>query len=127
MVFLLDQESVTPLYTAGRPSLEGRVLFTNGKPGTPDAAFLKLNNPLGDPTLIPDMVRKGYLVRTMTDAGPAKRDAALSSGAQLLSTDYPFDYRAPNSGYSVRFESGNARCNPVVQAPACNPAALQEK
>ncbi|MCX6607823.1 MAG: phosphatidylinositol-specific phospholipase C1-like protein [Acidobacteria bacterium] len=127
VVFLLDQESVTPLYTAGRPSLEGRVLFTNGKPGTPDAAFLKLNNPLGDPTLIPNMVRKGYLVRTMTDPSPAKRDAALTSGAQLLSTDYPFDYRAPNSGYSVRFESGNARCNPVVQAPACNLAALQEK
>ena len=127
VVFLLDQESVTPLYTAGRPSLEGRVLFTNGNPGSPDAAFLKLNNPLADPTLIPNRVRQGYLVRTMTDPGPAKRDAALSSGAQLLSTDYPFDYQAPNSNYSVRFQSGNARCNPVVQAPACNLSALQEK
>ncbi len=127
VVFLFDQESVTPLYSAGRPSLEGRVLFTNGKPGSPDAAFLKLNNPVTDPTLIPSMVRKGYLVRTMTDPGPAKRDAALASGAQLLSTDYPFDYRAPNSDYSVHFESGNARCNPVVRPPSCNLAALQEK
>lgn len=128
VIFLLDQESVTPLYTAGRPSLEGRVLFTNAKPGTPDAAFLKLNNPLADPDLIPNMVRKGYLVRTMTDPGPAKRDAALASGAQLLSTDYPFDYRAPNSDYSVRFPTpGNVRCNPVKANPACTPAALQEK
>jgi hypothetical protein len=34
VIFLLDQERATPLYTAGHPTLEGRVMFTNSTPGT---------------------------------------------------------------------------------------------
>lgn len=132
VIFLLDQARVTPIYTAGHPALEGRIFFTNAKPGTPDAAFVEVNDPTD--TRIPDLVRKGYLVRTMTDPGrqgvreglTARRDAALKSGAQLLSTDYPFDERDRESNYSVRFESGNARCNPIVRANACSAALLRE-
>ena len=32
-------------YTAEHPALSGRVLFTSSEPGTPEAAFLKLNTP----------------------------------------------------------------------------------
>jgi hypothetical protein len=68
-------------------------------------------------------VRKGYLVRTRTDADlvqarsgdVTQRDAALASGAQLLSTDFPFNERARWTGYSVRFpEGGIARCDPAL-------------
>ena len=40
MLFLLDNEPgpVRDAYVAGRPSLEGRVLFTNSLPGEPDVA-----------------------------------------------------------------------------------------
>ncbi len=126
VAFLLDQRRVGPLYTKGHPSLEGRVLFTNAQPGTPDAAFIEVNDSLADPNLIPGLVRKGYLVRTMTDPGPAgvrandtkKREAAMASGAQILSTDYPWDESAP-SGYSVRFANGIVRCNPVLKPAGC--------
>jgi hypothetical protein len=129
-VFLLDQERVTPLYTDGHSSLEGRVMFTNATPGTPDAAFVKRNDPRSPE--IPELVRKGYLVRTMTDGGHravaandgSRRDAALASGAQLLSTDYPFAY-AHASGYSVRFAGGIVRCNPV-RARRCDTVPLGE-
>jgi hypothetical protein len=125
VVFLLDQERVTPLYTAGRPSLEGRMMFTNGRPGSPDAAFVKMNNPRD--ARIPELVRKGYLVRTMTDGGPqavragetARRDAALASGAQILSTDYPFEWKAEGSGYSVSLGGPVVRCNPVNAPAGC--------
>ena len=134
VVFLLDQRRVCPLYTAGHPSLEGRVLFTNGQPGTPDAAFTEVNDSETNPNLIPDLVRKGYLVRTMTDPGPAGVRAnetkrvkiAMASGAQILSTDYPYD-EAAASGFAVKFDAGNARCNPVLKPAACSAAAMAEK
>ena len=134
VIFLLDQRRVCPLYTQGHPSLEGRVLFTNAMPGTPDAAFTEANDSASKPDLVPGLVRKGYLVRTMTDPGfagvraneTAKRDASMASGAQILSTDYPYNESAP-SGYSVRFEHGIARCNPVLKPAHCDPSQLTEK
>jgi hypothetical protein len=133
VIFLLDQRRVCPLYTKGHPSLEGRVLFTNAAPGTPDAAFTEVNNSASDPELVPGLIRKGYLVRTMTDPGTAgvrandtkKRDASMVSGAQILSTDYPYD-EAAGSGYSVRFDHGNVRCNPVLKPAACDSAMIGE-
>jgi hypothetical protein len=69
VMFVFDQERIGPLYTKGHPSLEGRVVFTNATPGTPDAAFVKMNSPFSD--RIGEVVRKGYLVRTMADGGAA--------------------------------------------------------
>ena len=129
VVFLLDQERATPLYAAGHPSLRGRILFTNSLPGTPETAFVKMNNPQDG--RIPHLVRQGYLVRTMCDARSGetvRRDAALRSGAQMLSTNYPFEHKDPKSPFAVKFEAGViARCNPILQSPACNAAVLTEK
>lgn len=124
VVFVLDQEKVTPLYTEGHPSLEGRMMFTNGKPGTPDAAFVKVNDATSP--LIPELVRKGYLIRTMTDdpksvqSGDTKRlQSGIESGAQILSTDYPFDWKA-KSGYHVLLPDEKVRCNPVNAPLGCS-------
>ena len=130
VVFLFDQETVTPLYTKGHPSLEGRVIFTNASPGTPDAAFVKEND--AHSPRIPELVKKGYLVRTMSDGGVAgvrandtqKKDAALASGAQIVSTDYYFSKKA-DSGYHVEFADGIARCNPL-SSKTCKPDSLRE-
>ena len=126
VLFLLDQRRVGPLYTKDHPSLEGRVFFTNAQPGTPDAAFIEANDSVSDPNLVPGLVRKGYLVRTMTDPGPAgvrandtkRRDASIASGAQILSTDYPLHEPAA-SGYFVEVEHGTVRCNPILKPVAC--------
>jgi hypothetical protein len=133
VIFLLDQRRVCPLYTKGHPSLEGRVFFTNAAPGTPDAAFTEVNNSVSDPNLVPDLIRKGYLVRTMTDPNPGairanetkKRDASINSGAQILSTDYPL-HEAASSGYQVEVDHTTARCNPVLKVAACTASALTE-
>jgi len=138
VIFLLDQRRVGPLYTKGHPSLEGRVLFTNADPGTPDAAFTECNNSASDPELVPRLIRQGYLVRTMTDPGfagvksneTARRDASINSGAQILSTDYPAGEPA-ESGYFVTLRPAgqthpNARCNPVLKPSHCTDAALRE-
>jgi hypothetical protein len=123
----MDQRRVGPLYLAGHPSLRGRVLFTNAEPGEPDAAFIERND--GPAAEITALVRKGYLVRTRTDAGTQeartndtrRRDAMLVSGAQILSTDYPTAEAARwPGGYFVALP-GNAavRCNPINAPISC--------
>jgi Phosphoinositide phospholipase C, Ca2+-dependent len=131
LIFLLDQRKAGPDYVAGHPSLKGRVIFTNAEPGTPDAAFVEQNDPVKDPALIPGLVKKGYLVRTRTDADTvqarsgetAMRDAALASGAQMLSSDYYFNEKSKWTDYSVSFPNGKiARCNPLF--PTCTDLRL---
>lgn len=127
VVFLMDQRPVGPVYLEGHPSLRGRVLFTNAVPGQPDCAFTEENE--GTQQEIAALVRKGYLVRTRTDADTkeartnetTRREAALASGAQLLSTDYPASEPSKWTGYSVGLPNGVvARCNPVNAPPACS-------
>jgi hypothetical protein len=133
VIFLMDQRSVGPLYLEGHPNLRGRVLFTNAAPGQPDAAFTEEND--GTEQEIAALVRQGYLVRTRTDAdtkegrsgSTARRDHAMASGAQILSTDYPKAEPAKWTGYSVSFAGGAmARCNPVARNAACTDDTLMD-
>ena len=135
VVFLMDQRPVGPVYLEGHPSLRGRVIFTNAMPGEPDCAFIEKND--GPSTEIADLVRKGYLVRTRTDAdtqeartgSTTRRDDALASGAQLLSTDYPASEPATfegSNGFVVALPDGVvARCNPVNGPASCKAAKLE--
>jgi hypothetical protein len=131
VVFLMDQRSVGPLYLNGHQSLAGRIIFTNAEPGQPDCAFTEEND--GTQEAIAALVRKGYLVRTRTDADTkqgrsndtTRRDEALASGAQILSTDYPASEPAQWTGYSVSFAHGAvARCDPVNSPPSCSDKTL---
>jgi hypothetical protein len=126
VIFLLDQRHVEPVYTAGHPSLEGRVLFTNAQPGAPDAAFTEEND--GSREEIDALVKQGYLVRTRSDENTdqartndtTRRDLALSSGAQMISTDYPASEPSQWTKYVVTFPNGLvARCNPVTKPTGC--------
>ena len=129
VVFLMDQRPVGPVYLEGHPSLRGRVIFTNAEPGQPDCAFTEENDGSGE--AIAALVRKGYLVRTRTDADTkqartndtSRREMALASGAQLLSTDYPSSEPSQWTKYSVSLPDGAvARCNPVNAPPSCSNA-----
>ncbi|OWY61242.1 hypothetical protein B7486_64835, partial [cyanobacterium TDX16] len=131
VMFLLDNEGdERDAYLAGNPSLEGRVLFVSSPPGEPSAAFMKRNDPLDAEADIEALVEAGYVVRTRADeptfqarSGDTEmRDAALASGAQWVSTDFPAvgmserygsDYVAQVPGGSV------ARCNPINAPASC--------
>jgi hypothetical protein len=119
-------------YVAGAPGLEGRLVFPNAQPGQPHAAVVIANDPVGGRATITDLVRKGYIVRTMADSGTVQArtgdktqsQAALASGAHIVSTDY---YRpdprgdTPGSGwtnYTVAIPRGGpARTNPISGGP----------
>jgi hypothetical protein len=126
VIFLMDQRPVGPVYLEGHPSLRNRLIFTNAEPGQPDCAFTEEND--GTQEVIAALVRKGYLVRTRTDADTkqartndtTRREIALASGAQLLSTDYPASEPSQWTGYSVSLPGGAvARCNPVEAPRSC--------
>lgn len=134
VVFLLYMKRSEPAYVAGHPSLRGRVLFTNTDPGQADAAFVERDK--GARAEIDALVKKGYLIRTRsdfnTDAGrnndTTRRDELLSSGAQMISTDFPVSEPAPWSGYSVGLSGGvPARCNPVNAPAGCSDALLEPR
>jgi Phosphoinositide phospholipase C, Ca2+-dependent len=131
VVFLMDQRPVGPVYLEGHPTLRGRIIFTNAEPGQPDCAFTEEND--GTQETIAALVRKGYLVRTRTDADTiqarsndtARREIALASGAQLLSTDYPQSEPSQWTPYSVGLPGGAVvRCNPVNGPPSCSNQSL---
>lgn len=134
VMFVMDNGGgIRSSYLAGNPSLAGRVLFTNANPGDDDAAFIKRNDPFD--ASIPDLVAQGFLVRTRSDGDTvearsndtSKRDAALASGAQWVSTDYPVPGLAVGftSPYVVEIPGGTvARCNPVSAPEGCVDADL---
>lgn len=131
-LFALDNtDAKRDQYIAGHPSLQGRVMFTSSTPGDPEAAFVKVNDPVGGHDLIQQLVAAGYLVRTRADADTvearfnltARRDAALESGAHFVSTDYP----EPDTSFSPYMVDipGVARCNPVLAPPDCDSSTLE--
>ena len=132
VVFLLDNRALTPVYSLGHPALRGRVLFTNSAADTPESAFTEQND--GTEAEIVAAVKQGMLVRTRTDEGTeaartndtARRELALRSGAQLVSTDYPAGEKSQWSEYIVTLPGGvAARCNPVNAPKACVSGSLE--
>ena len=139
VAFLLDNDpgAIRDAYRAGRPNLEGRVLFTNSRRGFDDAAFIKRNEPRGANTAqIQELVQAGYLVRTRSDVplttvlsgDTTQLQAALESGAQIVSTDFPVPGMAARYGsdFVARLPTGGAvRCNPVNSRENCREDRLE--
>ncbi|HLY36873.1 MAG TPA: Ca2+-dependent phosphoinositide-specific phospholipase C [Candidatus Binatia bacterium] len=132
VLFLMDNASRRDLCIAGHPSLTGRALFTNSNPGSPDGAFVEIND--SHDSSIPGTVAAGYLVRTRADADTVEarandtstRDAAIASGAQYVSTDYPEPDPQVGTPYFVAIPDGMpARCNPVNAPAGCRDGALE--
>jgi hypothetical protein len=149
-MFMLDNEHDD--YVNGDPTLAGRAAFPPSSPGNPDAAFLKLNDPIGDFAAIQSAVTAGYMVRTRGDlpveTGLSKDDtqlqAALASGAHWVSGDYltPTDHERYNAAYAAHYgfpftpvnptyetviPGGTpARCNPITAPPGCTSSDVED-
>jgi hypothetical protein len=125
-------------YLRGHPSLEGRMLFVSAEPNEPSAAFIKMNEVLGEEEeRIRQRVREGFLIRTRADipteeartGSTTRRDSAFRSGAHYVSTDYP-EPSPFGSGYVARLPGAEglaARCNPVNAPPGCRDEWLEPR
>jgi hypothetical protein len=79
-------------------------------------------------------VKAGFMVRTRADAetiqarrnDTSMREAAFTSGAQYISTDYMWAEPRFPGGYAVRMPKGViAGCNPVRAADRCNGEVIE--
>jgi hypothetical protein len=138
VVFILEGAAENE-YKASHPSLQGRAAFVYSNPGTPEAAFVILNNPIGSFNQIQQRVGQGYIVRSRADSNTdearsgdyTNMTASFNSGAQITSTDY---YRPdPRAGdgtwtnFTVRFPGGElARINAISAAGQTNLGVIKE-
>jgi hypothetical protein len=131
---MINESPVRDLYLKGHPALAGRLIFVGVPPTHPAAAWMRVEDPNKDFGLIQGLVKAGFLVRTRSDAGSVeertndthRRDRALASGAQFISTDYP-EANPAFSSYAVRLEDGIVvRINPVNGDPSLRGVDLEK-
>jgi hypothetical protein len=123
-LFILDEEGQKrDTYIEGHPSLLGRIMFTNSTEGHPEAAFRIVNEAQQDAAYIQYLVRSGYYVRTRADSDTmearkndySRWQAALISGAQVISTDYYQSDPALGTSYHVQLPGKRpSRWNPLL-------------
>lgn len=130
LIFTIDlsPEANKP-YAEGHPSLQGRAAFMTTFPDAPEAAYFTMNEPEQQLAEIQARVKQGFLIRTRADAdtlearsgAATRREAALASGAQFISTDYLWPDERFNTGYTATLPDGAVtRCNPVSVTTGCD-------
>src|SRR5262249_50458236 len=119
-------------FLQNRPSLQGRAMFVTADQLAPSAAVIKMDTP--DEATIHQLVQEGFIVRTRADADlvearahdVTRRDTALRSGAQIVSTDFEVAVPAIGGDYVVQTPGGTpARCNPVNAPKRCRPSDVE--
>lgn len=133
VMFCLDNGSgIRDMYTHGRTNLRERLMFVDSEPGDDFAAVRILNDPFVDAEQIQTALSLGHLVRTRADADMiepinadrSRLEAALASGAHIISTDYPA--AVPGIDYSVEIPGGSpARCSPGASPAGCSSSAIE--
>jgi hypothetical protein len=107
-LFAIDNENAvrdTYLDLSPKKDLDNRLCFVSVAADHPAAAWMKRNDPIQSYQEIRELVATGFVVRTRADAelkevlanDRSRFEAAVSSGAQWISTDAPEpDPRQPN-------------------------------
>ncbi len=116
---LFGQAKHKRAYTVSSQARQSHLMFVASRPTRPEAAILMIDNPVREGAAIRRAVRAGFIVRTRADAGlirsKARRDAALASGAHIISTDFA----DPRNRWVDLGEHEAVRCNPVSAPASC--------
>jgi hypothetical protein len=133
MFVLDDAGGDRAAYRSLHPDVADRLVFVSAAPPDDDAGVVVVNDPVRDGQRIRDLVAGGFIVRTRADADTveartgdtSRQEAAWASGAQFVSTDYPFPEDKFGTGYVAELPGGGtARCNPVSAPRRCDRADL---
>lgn len=97
VLLVLDSNPrISQLYRQDHASLKGRTMFGLYDVAEPEAAVFNIQDPKAEEARIKALVGQGFLVRTRSDADTkearahdqTRLQAALRSGAQVISSDY---------------------------------------
>jgi hypothetical protein len=134
LVALNTSGAIRDAFLQGHPSLQGRAMFVTAEERSPAAAVIKMDDP--DEQRIRQLVKEGFIVRTRADADlvearnrdVTRRDLALRSGAQIVSTDFEVPVPAIGGDYVVQIPGGTpARCDPVNAPKRCRPSDVENR
>jgi Phosphoinositide phospholipase C, Ca2+-dependent len=132
LVALNTEGGIRNTFLQGHPSLERRAMFVTADAQSPAAAVIKMDDP--DEAKIQALVKEGFIVRTRADADliearnhdTSRREVALRSGAQIVSTDFEVAVPTIGGDYVVQIPGGTpARCNPVNAPKNCRPSDVE--
>lgn len=132
MVILNADGATRDRFLEGHSSLEDRAMFVTADEGSTTAAVIKVDDP--DEARIRPLVEEGFIVRTRADADlvearardTTRRELALRSGAQIVSTDFEVPVPAIGGDYVVQIPAGTpARCNPIDAPKNCRPRDVE--
>ena len=126
VIVAFNSEAMKPTYLSGHPTLEGRAMFAIARsPELPYSAIMSVPDPRQ--ARIAKLLDLHMIIRTQADveAREARANdltravAALTSGAQVVATDYPV--ADPSIGPYVVALPGTTggRCDPVTAPPSC--------
>ncbi|MDI3283621.1 Ca2+-dependent phosphoinositide-specific phospholipase C [Polyangium sp. 15x6] len=135
VLFTLDDSGdARKAYTKNHTSLAGRIVFADASPADPWAAIAIINDPLGEAAAIAEALAANMVVRTRADGNAGEvietgstieREAAIASGAQFVSTDFPA--KVPEAEYWVEIPDGTpSRCNPITAPSECSAEAIED-
>ncbi len=129
LFFINDRSDFTQAYTREFNDVNGRLMFPESLPEEDFAAVRILNGAESDFDAIQQAVKSGFIVRTR-DGGldapqsPGVLQAALDSGAQLISTDFPG--KVEGVDYVMQIPGGTpSRCNPLIAPAGCTSADIE--
>lgn len=109
-------------YFDEKGGLKNKVMFIKSEPGKKHSAFLLLDNAIVREDDIRKYVKEGYLVRTRADIETyeakindlSRAEKAISSGAQIISTDFYKQGNSYGTPYKVSFPGNKTwRLNPI--------------
>lgn len=127
VLFVLDAGTdITNLYI--QDGIKDKPMFPNVPVNDPNAAFLIMNEPKEQLKEIQENVKAGFMVRTRADADTkearaddlTRLEAAIASGAHVISTDYYLGKLSPSGQFQVDLKEGRyLRCNPIIGSKDC--------
>ncbi|MDA0803442.1 MAG: Ca2+-dependent phosphoinositide-specific phospholipase C [Planctomycetota bacterium] len=118
---ITNDAGVIAMQRARHPGLRGSPCFVEVDETDPDCAILVLNNPVNQRETIDRARARRVLVRTRADSeleevrtgATARRDAALASGANIISSDAP----AAIAGVAAARSAGKPAAKPAGASP----------